>query len=315
AQRAMDLDDQIADAYFAKGVYEQERGNLKEGLEYMNEALKINPNHSLAMLGAASIYGDLYDFVSALVIMHKAASMERGSVLPVIYFQLYSGYSAMGFQEKSLHYLDEFLSLTGDSITYFSWRCAEEIAAGNQEKANEFAAAAYAVDSTNPDAILYMGRSNLDSKRYEEAYGYYSRYFNLVKASGDLDVNDMNRMGHVLWMTGRKEEAQHYFQEMIYHCKRHIEINSSYGRQAASYDLAGVYAFIGEKDSAYYYLEEFSKTNFQLYYVIDWLNIRDPLFESIRQEDRFQKLLRDMEDKYQAEHERVRQWLEDNDML
>jgi TolB-like protein len=315
AQRAMDLDEPVADAYFAKGVYEQERGNLKEGLEYMNEAMKINPNHTLALTGAASIYGDLYDYVNGLTSLHKAASMERGSLLPVIYFTLYSGYSVMGFPEKSLHYLDEYLSLSGDSITYFIYRYAEELPASNQEKANKYAAAAYEVDSSNQDAILYMGRSNLDSKRYEEAYPYYLKYFNLVEAAGDLDVNDMNRMGHVLWMTGRKEEAQRYFQEMIYHCKRHIEINSSYGRQAASYDLAGVYAFIGEKDSAYYYLEEFSKTNLQIYNFIDWLNIRDPLFESIRQEDRFQKLLRDMEDKYQAEHERVRQWLEENDML
>ena len=160
-----------------------------------------------------------------------------------------------------------------------------------------------------------MGRSNLDSKRYEEAYRYYSRYFNLMEASGELDVNDMHRMGHVLWMIGRKEEAQHYFQEMIYHCKRHIEINSSYGRGTAFYDLAGVYAFLGETDSAYNYLEEFSKTNFQIFALLNMLKISDPLFESIRQEDRFQKLLRDMEDKYQAEHERVRKWMEENDML
>jgi TolB-like protein/Tfp pilus assembly protein PilF len=315
AQRAMDLDDQIADAYFAKGVYEQERGNLKEGLEYMNEALKINPNHTLAMLGAASINGDLYDLVNSLSILHKAASMERGSVLPVIYYQFYSICSAMGFPEKSLQYLEEYLSVTGDSITYFIWRYNGEVHAGNQEKANKYAAEAYEIDSINVDAILYMGRANLDSKRYEEAYNYYSRYFKLLEASGELDVNDMNRMGYVLWMTGRKEEAQHYFQKMIYNCKRHIEINSSYGRRTASFDLAGVYAFLGETDTAYKYLEEFSKTNFQVSFVLDWLNFSDPLFESIRHEDRFQQIVGDMEAKYHTEHIRVRKWFEENDML
>jgi len=315
AQRAMDLDDQIADAYFAKGVYEQERGNLEEGLEYMNDALKINPNHTLAMLGAASIYGDLYDFVNKLTMLHKAASMEHGSPLPVIYYELFEEYWDMDFPEKSLHYLDEYLSLSGDSITYFTIRYFWEHQAGNQEKANELAAAAYAVDSTNPDAIHYMGRSNLDSKRFKEAYPYYLKYFSQLETSGDLDVNDMHRMGHVLWMTGRKEEAQHYFQEMIDLCKRHIEINSGYGRGAASFDLAGIYAFMGEKDSSYYYLEEFSRTNSQLFILLNFLKFSDPLFESIRQEDRFQKLLQDMEDKHRAEHERVRQWLEENDML
>jgi len=39
------------------------------------------------------------------------------------------------------------------------------------------------------------------------------------------------------------------------------------------------------------------------------------LFDSIRDEPEFQQIVRDLEAKYQAEHERVRQWLEENDML
>jgi molybdopterin converting factor small subunit len=41
----------------------------------------------------------------------------------------------------------------------------------------------------------------------------------------------------------------------------------------------------------------------------------DPLFNSIRSEPEFQQIVRDVEVKYQAEHERVRKWLEDNKVL
>ena len=41
----------------------------------------------------------------------------------------------------------------------------------------------------------------------------------------------------------------------------------------------------------------------------------DPLFDSIRDEPEFKQIVRDVETKYQAEHERVRKWLEENDML
>jgi hypothetical protein len=41
----------------------------------------------------------------------------------------------------------------------------------------------------------------------------------------------------------------------------------------------------------------------------------DPLFVSIRDEPEFQQIVRDVEAKYKAEHKRVRQWLEENDML
>jgi molybdopterin converting factor small subunit len=41
----------------------------------------------------------------------------------------------------------------------------------------------------------------------------------------------------------------------------------------------------------------------------------DKLFERIRGEPEFQQIVRDVEAKYQAEHERVRKWLEENKML
>jgi hypothetical protein len=39
------------------------------------------------------------------------------------------------------------------------------------------------------------------------------------------------------------------------------------------------------------------------------------MLESIRNEERFQKILRDQEAKYQAEHERVKKWLEEQGKL
>ena len=41
----------------------------------------------------------------------------------------------------------------------------------------------------------------------------------------------------------------------------------------------------------------------------------DPIFDSIRNEPEFQQIVRDVEAKYQAEHERVKKWLEEQGML
>ncbi len=44
-------------------------------------------------------------------------------------------------------------------------------------------------------------------------------------------------------------------------------------------------------------------------------NIKDdPLFDSLRDEPEFQQIVRDVEANYQAEHERVREWLEEQGM-
>ena len=41
----------------------------------------------------------------------------------------------------------------------------------------------------------------------------------------------------------------------------------------------------------------------------------NPLFDTIRNEPEFEQIVRDIEAKYQAEHERVRKWLKERDML
>jgi hypothetical protein len=41
----------------------------------------------------------------------------------------------------------------------------------------------------------------------------------------------------------------------------------------------------------------------------------DPLFNSIRNEPEFQQIVKNVEAKYQAEHERVRKWLQGQGML
>jgi hypothetical protein len=41
----------------------------------------------------------------------------------------------------------------------------------------------------------------------------------------------------------------------------------------------------------------------------------EPVFHSIRNEPEFQQIVKDYETKYQAEHERVLQWMEKNEML
>ena len=41
----------------------------------------------------------------------------------------------------------------------------------------------------------------------------------------------------------------------------------------------------------------------------------DPLFDSIRNETEFQNIVKDMDARYQAEHERLGKWLEEQGML
>jgi hypothetical protein len=76
------------------------------------------------------------------------------------------------------------------------------------------------------------------------------------------------------------------------------------------YDLAGVYAFRGEKDNAYKNLRIYNQSQ-RIDFDMVMLIKSDPLFNNIRNEPEFQQIFKDIEAKYQAEHERVRKWMEE----
>jgi hypothetical protein len=46
-----------------------------------------------------------------------------------------------------------------------------------------------------------------------------------------------------------------------------------------------------------------------------WFFKTDPLLESIRNEPEYQEIYHELETKYKNTHEKVRKWLEENDML
>jgi hypothetical protein len=114
---------------------------------------------------------------------------------------------------------------------------------------------------------------------------------------------------------GKKKEAEYYLNQQIKYDEEIIKLGRVLAQNnSAIYDLAATYAFLGNKVKAYQYLDEFNKNkNYPLWWVI--LAKHDPLFNSIRNEDRFQKILQNMEAKQQAEHERVKKWLEEQGML
>jgi hypothetical protein len=116
-------------------------------------------------------------------------------------------------------------------------------------------------------------------------------------------------------MNGLKGKGEVFLRRQIDYCNRILEMGHVLGTTYRNYyDLADTYAFIGEKDKAYDNLVNFSKYPVFDCWIVMYITY-DPLFDPIRDEPEFQQIVRDVEDKYQAEHERVRQWLEENERL
>ncbi len=308
---ALSLDNQLSEAYTLKGRYYNEIGKPEQAIEEFDKAIKINPNDWRAYREKANFYYAT-DLVNHINYLQKAASINRGEELPQLLLAIGWAYFNAGFPEKSKQYYNDILKLNGDSLAYYSISSWNEFWLANFNKSIEYGEKAYALDSTDIGAL---GEDYAWLGKYKESLKYYKKAFERLKTNGEINTNGMHRVGYAYWQNGYKEEAEYCFNEQIKYCNRMIELKrKSEQKFYIYYDLAGTYAFRGEKDKAYKNLRIFNQVQ-KIPFWMSALIKTDPLFNSIRNEPEFQQIVKDIEAKYQAEHERVKKWMEEQGML
>ncbi len=312
ANKALSFDDQLDEAYYTKGRVYQENGHFEEALDNYDKALKINPNYYYAYYAKGYIFGTIkFDLVKAIDNYHKALKLISGDERPAMLRTLGGVYENVGFIEKAKQYFQEALALDGNKTLYSRSLPMLEFSIGNFEEAFRLAEK-NEIDSTYlHDMILY----NVGSGHDEEAYIHAKKLVEYYKKSGVLNLRQSYRVGYAFWKVGKFKEAEYYLNQQIKYSEESIKLYRSEAQWGQAHIvLAITYAFKGDKGKAYQSLDELNKLNSFPLYRITLLKY-DPMLASIHNEERFQTLLKSMEAKYQAEHERVRKWLEENNML
>ena len=311
---ALKYDNKLSDAYAVRGDYYREMEKTEQALADYDKAVKYNPNDYIGYYGKGELYFD-DDLLKAIDNLQRAASRYHGLELSLILERLATAYGYAGFLDKAKDILTDVIKLTGDSIRKTSYLAALEAAQSNYEKAIEYYERLYAMDSTNKLTQWNCGYYNLESGRYKESLKYFEKWLEGSKTLSEGILFGMHRVGLAYSYTGNKVKADYYFDKQINICNKVIELGRVYGPNSrVYYDLAAVYAFRSERDKAYENLRLYNRI--QSGRLMNVLLIKnDPLFSNIRKEPEFQQIVKDVEAKYQAEHERVRKWLEEQGML
>lgn len=307
ANRALTYDNQCAEAYYFRGARYYEIAKPSEALNEFDKTIKYNPNDWRAYNLRSKIYWEgLDDLVEAIKNKHEAVNRNHGKALPALLSQLGLAYFYAGFVDKAKQYYQQGLELSGDSVLYLTCLGLTEFSRENFENAYLIGKNIYRIDSTRADDLpLYCKLTG----REDQAYILDLKYAEQLKKAGEIDLYSSKGIGYYLRQKGKTKEAEFYFNRQIKIGEESIKLGRWNAIQrGAHYDIAGVYAVLGDKERAYQYLDEFNKKRS---YPLWWLILfkHDPLFDCIRQEPRFQKIFRNVEAKYQAEHERVGKWL------
>jgi TolB-like protein/Tfp pilus assembly protein PilF len=312
--RALTFDNKLAEVYTVRGDYYAEKESLNKAIDEYNKALRTNPNTWEAYYGKGETYAD-DDLLESIKNFQKAASLNHGKQLPIILRCIALEYCSAGFIDKVYYYDLEALKLDGDSSIYLSNLAIGEKYQNNVEKAIEFLQKAYSMDTTQYNTAVQLGHCYMFLNQFKETFRSYKKYVEILRTLGTFSKGDMHRFGWAYSENGYRKEAKYFFEKQLEYSKNLIHFKRSWGQKLYPYyDMAGVYAYLGEKEKAFECLRVFNQRKRMPLWVVTFLKI-DPLFNSIRNEPEFQQIARDVEAKYQAEHERVRKWLEEQGML
>ena len=318
---ALFYDEQLADAYLFKGRYYRAIGNTEQAIRAYNKAIQYNPNDYMGYYykGVACCNEDI---IKCIENIEQSASMDRGILAS--YFTVFGMiYRNVGFPEKARDYWREALILNGDSAAYYLLLSEMEIYLDNHVRAIDLYKRAKAIDSTRAyvDLIGYVfyGKYDLSASfllfEREEALAYAETYLESVGIHGEFGLANMHRVGYANGIIGNQENADFYFERQLEFCNKQNQLGRIWSEQLYTYyDLAAIAAYRGDTERAFKYLRTFNQRKIMHMWMI-WNIKNDPLFDGIRTQPEFQQIVNEMEAKYQTEHERVRQWLEKNDVL
>jgi TolB-like protein/Tfp pilus assembly protein PilF len=310
ANIALSYDNRLSEAYIVRGQYYYEIGKSDESLKEFDRAIQLNPNDWMAYMSRGELYSN-NDFVKSLENDHKAISLNRDSKkLPVLFRNISLVYSFAGFKDKAIYYIKEKTKLDNDSLAYYKDLGFGEETNGNYSNALSLYKRSYALDTTNIDVLWNIGNTYVFLEKYNEALKWFKRFLKHPDYFGYVSIIGHNRIGLAFWKNGFKDEARLYFEKHVNYLTRADELGrATQGSFENAYDIAGVYAFLGEKEKAYEKLRFASRSQIENLYFSTYVK-NDATFESYRNDPVFQQYVRDVEAKYQAEHERVRKWLE-----
>ena len=315
ANRALSYDDHLAEAYCTKAEYYLQSGKFEQALKEYDKALKYNPNYSEAYYGKGykiQVWDYHYmDFVKGIENIHKAVRINHGGELPFYLRELGDAYGIFaGIHEKAIYYYQQALELDGDTASYLCRLADEASVSGNFAGALQYYNRCFALDSNNVWVSWGLASAYELHGQYKEALKYVKKFEKRLETYPNLVYGSRRMMGYVYLKTGHKNEADRLFREQKRISEESIKMGRWYSIDA-NYDIAALYAFLGEKEKAYENLRAVNKIHICPLWLLNLIK-NDPFFDGIRDEPEFQKIVNDLEAKYQAEHDRVIKWMKEN---
>jgi serine/threonine-protein kinase len=291
---------------------------LKRAIEQFQQATDKDPNYALAYVGLADCYLVLEQYAgtptSETLPKARAAvlrALQIDDSLAEAHASLAQAYKHSWQFEEAGKEFKRAIELNPNYPTAHHWYSQYLVTMGRLDEAVTEIKRAQQLDPLSPvtsaaAASTYRQKGDLDAAmeqckgiseldptfrfahaclggvyqkqgRYGEAIGEFRK---AVEASGNASEN-LSALGHCYAISGRRSEAMATLKEL----------EGKYAkRESAAFNLAAVYAGLGEKDQAFAWLEKDFQSRSGTLFQITFL----PTFDTLRSDPRYADLLRRM---------------------
>ena len=313
ADRALSFDPYLEEAYLVKGNYFFMINDFNRAMDEYDKALQINPNFSLAYNAISNmVFYRKNNWIGGLENKLKAIELERGGDMQAkLLSELGDYYEIMGFPGRAREIYAHIFDLTGDSAKYFFDMAGPAYCEQNWKEQISWFRRSLELDSTQPRPLMAMSDAyrllgNNDSANYfasrlmakgklgtEGGFPEYNNY-QLLLEEGQIDSANQEL-----------DKLEDYLLDMI---------DSKIG--STDYWLTILimsYCLRNKCDKAMECLKQLDTHALHpLWAIIEIENLSGNC--SFDGDPEYQRTLNSLKTAREAEHERVRKWLEENDI-
>jgi len=298
AQKAISLDPGLAEGYKALGsAYGFLRGWWKKAVEAVEKAAELNPDNEFICSSLGQCYNMIGEFDKAYPFLKKAIALNPArafaySTLGTTFYGLDDPVRAEEWQKKSLGVQPDLDVAHGGLTLLF-------LAFGEFQKAIAQGQGSLSKISGNLIAMMYAARAELFSGDYETAQEYYQKIL-AQESFRHIDIVCVES-GYIHWRAGRKDEARKLFQRSLDRMQKRLEQGDEGNN--IGFQMAAIYSVQGNKDEALRWLDKAVDAGWREYRY----GLRYPLFENIRDDERFKRIMDNAKAKVAEMRRRVEQ--------
>jgi tetratricopeptide (TPR) repeat protein len=274
-KKAIDLDQNYADAYVGLGWAYFFVGTNNQIREAVEKALSLNENSESAHELLYGLYVREWNWAKAEAEYNKfLRSYSHGYITRAYHLAL------LGNIEQAIHEMKEVVKL--DPLNLNGLRIFADMYTYNHQYTNarQILQNLLEIDSLYAPAYKSMGNSYLNERNFELAIENYKREIELsqVKAEAQLDLIT------AIAASGKKDEAKRLF---------NLVIKDAPEKNLSAWRIVPCYFALGEKDAAFKRLNEEYQEKDRRWRVFLYLKI-DPFFDPYRSDSRFKEVIKKM---------------------